>query len=84
MTGAPCTAGPSAMGPPPDGLTQIAVGQPPRPKNRTAEEEKREKQQAHLASARRLLDEAREMVAAVVAVGVKAAARRWLRYGSAR
>ena len=60
------------MGPTPDGLTQTAVGQPPRPKNRTAEEEKREKQQADLASAQRLLAEARGMVEAVIAVGVKA------------
>ena len=60
------------MGPPPDGLTQTAVGQPSRPKNRTAEEEKREKQQADLARAQRLLAEARGMVDAVVAVGVKA------------
>ena len=60
------------MGPPPDGLTQTAVGQPLRPKNRTAEEEKRERQQDDLARARRLLAEARGMVEAVVAVGVKA------------
>ena len=60
------------MGPPPDGLTQTAVGQSLRPKNRTAEEEKREKQQADLTSAQRLLAEARGMVEAVIAVGVKA------------
>eukprot|EP01048_Picozoa_sp_COSAG05_P018946 COSAG05_NODE_2866_length_2556_cov_6.348799_2_plen_299_part_00 len=60
------------MGPPPDGLTQTAVGQPLRPKNRTAEEEKRERQQDGLARARRLMAEARGMVEAVVAVGVKA------------
>ena len=71
MTGAPCTAGPSAMGPPPDGLTQIAVGQPPRPKNRTAEEEKREKQQEDVALLRRALVEGRKLIDAAVAVGLK-------------
>ena len=70
MTGAPCTAGPSAMGPPPDGLTQTAVGQPLRPKNRTAEEEKREKQQEDVALLRRALVEGRRLVDAAVAVGL--------------
>ena len=71
MTGAPCTADPSAMRPP-DGLNQTVIGQLPWPKNRTAEEEKRQRQHVALVSARRLLAEARGMVKAVVAVSVKA------------
>ena len=59
------------MGPSPDGLTQTAVGQPPRPKNRTAEEEKREKQQEDVALLRRALVEGRKLIDAAVAVGLK-------------